>query len=56
MIKRLFCKHEWKTIKRYLFAHKDEYGCVKCGHTRKIQSYNYEMWRFKREMKGDTFE
>lgn len=55
MIKCLFCVHSWKHVHSLMFG-KSTYGCTKCGTTRKLHSYDVSVWKFKRGMKGDTFE
>lgn len=55
MIKRLFCKHSWRFVNSLMFD-KNTYGCTKCGAIRKLYSYDVNEWKFRREMKGDTFE
>jgi len=54
MIKRLLCNHSWKHVNTLMF-HKSTYGCTRCGKTKKLYSYDYNEWKFRRESKGDTF-
>lgn len=56
MIKRLFCKHSWKIIRRPSVWLDGDYGCTKCGKLERVRYLDDETWRFKRNMKGDTFE
>lgn len=59
MLKRLFCKHSWFHIE-YGFTLDDEidasYGCKKCGTSKWVRIEGLDTWKFKRSMKGDTFE
>ncbi len=32
------------------------YGCGKCGRIKKVYTYDVEEFRFKRTIKGETFE
>ncbi len=60
MLKRLFCKHEWKLIDIYTgnfnFGIKDyTYGCDKCGTiTERMGEHAANVWKFERKYKGES--
>lgn len=55
MFKRLLCTHSWRHVHSLIFD-KHSYGCVKCGKISKVYGYDVAVWKFKRTMKGETFE
>lgn len=56
MIKRLFCKHNWRAVRWQNVWTDGTYGCTKCSKVEDVKYYDDKVWRFRRGMKGDTFE